>query len=84
MSTKEIKSPITRVNALLKKAGREERVIKGRGYMYLVGGIGLELGSIAAMNLDRTEKDFLFLRDVVNSRFEDYNRYRVEKVSVVI
>lgn len=63
---KRAMSAITRVNQLLKQAGREERVVKGRGYMYFRGGEGIHLGSIYAMNLDPTEKDFQFLRSEVN------------------
>lgn len=70
------KGPIARVNALLKKAGREERVIRGHGYLYLVGGIGLELGSIYVMNLEPTEADFKFLRSEVNDKFANYDRFR--------
>lgn len=64
-----LQGPIARVNKLLKKAGREERVIKGHGYMYLVGGIGLNLGSIYAMNLEKTEEDFQYLRSEVKEKF---------------
>lgn len=71
-STVGVPGPIARVNALLKKAGRDERVIRGHGYLYLVGGVGLELGSIYAMNLEATEEDFEFLRAEVNDKFDHY------------
>lgn len=61
-------SPITRVNAYLASKGRQERVVKGRGYMYFRGGeLDLALGSIYWMGL--TPDDYQLLLNEVKQKF---------------
>lgn len=52
MTTKPV-STLTRINTQLKKQGREERLVRGRGYYYLRGGdaSALPQSAIYASNL---------------------------------
>lgn len=64
------RSPISRVNGALKQAGRSERLVKGRGYMYFRGGeLDVFLGSIYMMNLEQNERDYQALRSAVVEAF---------------
>lgn len=58
-------SPVTRVNALLKAAGYECRLVRGRGYYYLMDFEGPE-SMIMAYRLEHTEQDFEFALFNVN------------------
>lgn len=52
-------SAVTRVNAVLKANGREERLVRGRGYYYLINYDGGRSG-LYVFWLEPTEKDFQF------------------------
>lgn len=75
METK-IKSPVTRINALLKKAGHEMRLVRGRGYYYLIDAgeqtiaAGFYSASIPVCWLEKTEKDFRFALFCINEIFK--------------
>lgn len=66
-------STITRINKALKAAGREERLIRGRGYYYLIEGDAMSWysSSIPVCWLEPTDKDFEFARFYVNEMFKD-------------
>lgn len=51
-----IKPATTRVNAVLKANGRAERLVRGRGYYYLLGFAGSSM--LTVYRLDPTERDF--------------------------
>lgn len=66
-------STVTRINNALKAAGREERLVRGRGYYYLIHGESHRWysSSIYCCWLEPTEKDFQFARFNVNKMFEE-------------
>jgi hypothetical protein len=53
-------SAITRINRALKKAGRDERLVRGRGYYYLMGGdaSGFPEASIYSYSLNPEDYDW--------------------------
>lgn len=74
---KKTVSAITRVNAILKKAGRDERLVRGRGYYYLRGGEASSFHTVSIYACWIEPKDFTFAcREVVRlfGDAEIYNR----------
>jgi hypothetical protein len=65
-------STVTRINKALKAAGREERLVRGRGYYYLIEGEAHTWysSSIYVCWLEHTERDFQFARNEINAMFE--------------
>jgi hypothetical protein len=72
MAKKNPMSVLTRINAALKMAGREERLVRGRGYYYLAGGdaMGWHSSSIYVCWLEPTEEDFELARFEINEMFK--------------
>ncbi len=72
-SSVPLKSPVTRINNALKAAGREERLVRGRGYYYLHLGEAscFYSCSIPCMWLEKTQADFEFAISYVNDMFKD-------------
>lgn len=67
------KGTVARINAALKAAGREERLVHGRGYYYLWHGAAPSWysSSIYVSHLEATKKDFEFARYNVNAMFKE-------------
>jgi len=64
------KSTLTRVNEDLKKEGRTEKLVRGRGYYYLLGGeSNLPSTSICVYRLE--PEDYEFAREAVKQLFAD-------------
>jgi hypothetical protein len=71
-TTTQLPTPTSRINKLLKQAGHEIKLVRGRGYYYLIDTgsehhmISQYSTSIYVFWLERTEKDFKFARSEVN------------------
>jgi hypothetical protein len=66
-------SVVTRINAAFKAAGREERLVRGRGYYYVHSGelLGAAYStSLPVCWLEPTEKDYQFARSCINDMFQ--------------
>ena len=57
-------SPLTLINGALKKAGLEQRLVRGRGYYYVTG-VSCS-SSLYAMWLEKTAHDLHYAREHVN------------------
>lgn len=66
-----VKSAVVRINDAFRDAGREERLVRGRGYYYVQGGeaSGFYSSSIYCHSLDATERDFDYARSAINEMF---------------
>lgn len=64
-------SAVSRVNQALKKAGRDERLVRGRGYYYLHRGEAAIFPStmICCYSLDANDADFIYAAREVNALF---------------
>lgn len=77
-------STVTRINALLKKAGREERLVRGRGYYYLFGGdsVMFPLASMYVYFLEPTQADFKYAFDWLDEAYKDAFKAGVTKQQI--
>lgn len=62
-------SAVTRINKALKALGREERLVRGRGYYYLIEGESSSFYTSSIYTMWIEPKDFAFAASEVNDMF---------------
>lgn len=66
------KSTVTRINDAFRKAKRDERLVRGRGYYYVMGELlGYTSTSLPVFSLEATEHDYQYARKTINDMFDE-------------